>query len=73
MYPSVLVTPFVPNPITYTSSMPDSVNTFTYEAKYYISDNGLVFVFGGNLKRGADFVWGFQKVIIFKPAGIFVA
>ena len=52
------------NPITSTSSMPDSVNTFTYEAKYYISDNGLVFVFGGNYVDGKKHFFSIENDVL---------
>ena len=38
--------------ITITSSIPESINTFTDEAKCYMSDNGLIFVFGEDYADG---------------------
>ena len=38
--------------MTITSSIPESINTFTDEAKCYMSDNGLIFVFGEDYADG---------------------
>lgn len=59
------------NVITSTPSIPDSVNTFTDEAKYYISDNGLVFIFGEDYVDGKKHFFSIENDVLEQADKVF--